>query len=345
MGQRRLHHKRVTIADLAKATGYSKAAVSFAYNDPAKISKRARELILRTAATIGYVPNPGARNLSLQQHGSIGIVLPDQTSVVLENPYIVEVIQGIAQLCERSSLFLTLIPPENRSLIEAVGKAAVDGLITLGVSAEQRVEQMIRMRGFPCVVIDGSPETRMPHVSCDDRGAASDLMHLVLDMGHRSIAILCMPEESPLSHGPSLRRLEGYMQAIEQFPEPIDRRGIRQYQLGCSLEAGLEVARTLEGMTAVVCMCGITAIGCIHGLKERGIRIPQEVSVVAHDNIFYSSITDPPLTTVDHPGRLKGVRAASMLLRLLGKETLEEEQEIIPYQIVHRGSLAPVGTR
>lgn len=345
MGQRRLHHKRVTIADLAKATGYSKAAVSFAYNDPAKISKRARELILRTAATIGYVPNPGARNFSMQQHGSIGIVLPEQIPLVLENPYIIEVIQGIAQECERSSLSLTLIPPRNRSLTEAVGKAAVDGLITLGVSAEQRVEQMIRMRGVPCVVIDGRSDTQMPHVLCDDRGSAYDLMHLVLEYGHRSIAILCMQEEGLFPSGPSRRRLQGYMQAIEEYPEPIDRRKIRQYQLGCSLQAGIEVAKTLSGVTAVICMCDITAIGCIHGLKECGIRIPEEVSVVAHDNISYSSITQPSLTTVDHPGRLKGSRAASMLLRLLEHGTLEQKQELIPYEIVHRGSLAPAGRK
>ena len=124
--------KRITIADIARESGYSKTAVSFAFNAPERISTNAREKILRTAGKLRYIPDPTARNFSLGRHSSIGFLLPQSIDTCLLNPYIIDVMRGLGTVCQENGYMLTIIPPLNDSLYEAVKNATVDGLITTG---------------------------------------------------------------------------------------------------------------------------------------------------------------------------------------------------------------------
>ena len=103
--------KRTTIQDIADKTGYSKTAVSFAFNSPSRISKEAVEAILKAAEELDYIPDPMARNFSLGKHMSLGFLLPQRVEYTLMNPYMQEVIRGIAEVCQEHGYMLTLIPP------------------------------------------------------------------------------------------------------------------------------------------------------------------------------------------------------------------------------------------
>ena len=118
--------KRVTIQDIARRTGYSKTAVSFAFNSPSRISKEAVEKILEAARELDYIPDPMARNFSLGHHMAIGYLVPQSAAVALKNPYLQDVMRSIAQVCENHGYMLTVIPPLHASVEEAVKNALVD---------------------------------------------------------------------------------------------------------------------------------------------------------------------------------------------------------------------------
>ena len=181
--------KRITIADIARESGYSKTAVSFAFNAPERISTNAREKILRTAGKLRYIPDPTARNFSLGRHSSIGFLLPQSIDTCLLNPYIIDVMGGLGTVCQENGYMLTIIPPLNDSLYEAVKNATVDGLITMGYLISDGVGSLVDVRAMPLVMIDGGDSDRFLSVNIDDEAAAYIQLSAALKAGHRRISI------------------------------------------------------------------------------------------------------------------------------------------------------------
>ena len=107
---------RVTIRDIAERAGVSKAAVSFAFNDPARLAKQTRERILAVAEELGYSPDPIARTLTTKRIGSIGFLLPQGISVACKNPFLSQIIRGLGRTCQREGFSLTIVPPWTASL-------------------------------------------------------------------------------------------------------------------------------------------------------------------------------------------------------------------------------------
>ncbi|MCF7933565.1 MAG: LacI family transcriptional regulator [Spirochaetia bacterium] len=339
--------RRVTISDLAQAAGYSKTAVSFAFNDPGRISAKAFGIITETAKKIGYVPSPTARHLSLQRHQAIGLLLPQQVDTALQNPYIVHIIQGLGMACHDDTYTISLIPPIEESLSEAVRRAAVDGLITLGMHAEMRAVEVMEQRRIPFVTIDGIPSDMMPCVNSSDEQAAYDIMKLVLSFGHRTIAVVSIAGEGepPKSYDRSVieLRMQGYLRALQEEGVPFDSPDLSIYEQECSLAGGAAAAHVIMKEscrpTVVVCMSDIMAIGCQLELLKLGIQVPDEISLVGHDDIDMASAVAPGITTVRQPGRMKGLVAAQMLLQLIAEAPLEQSRVTVPYSIIKRGSL------
>lgn len=350
--QNRSTGKRVTIRDIAQISGYSKTSVSFAFNDPNRISKKAHDAILKVAEELGYIPDPLARNLSLRKHHSIGILLADPINRAMKNPYIAQVIQGIGSICQYHGHSLTLIPPLNESMLDAVRTAAVDGLVTLGMEAEMNVVGIIEQRGIPHVTIDGSPSINLPSININDREAAYTLMKEVLEAGHRKILIVSLPQEINEwgeHDSVTLTRTDGYTNALEEYGFSIDGEQVERIPVVCTMDGGKTAARRIlkstDPPTAAVCMSDIIAIGLQRELQSNGWNIPKDISVVGFDNIIESALVTPPLTTVDQPGGEKGRRAAELIFKLMQGEVPERIHLEVPYRVITRESLgAPAGT-
>lgn len=340
--------KRITIKDIAQISGYSKTSVSFAFNDPGRISKKAHDAILKVAEELGYIPDPLARNLSLRKHHSIGILLADPINRAMKNPFIAQVIQGVGSVCQYHGYTLTLIPPLNESILDAVRTAAVDGLVTLGLEAEMKVVNIIEQRRIPHVTIDGSPSAGLPSINIDDRQAAYDIMDRVLNEGHRRVLIVSLPKESgewAIHDSVTNSRLSGYAEALKKHHLSLEQDEIELIHVVCTIDGGKAAARRILNSptppTAVVCMSDIMAIGVQQELQSHGRKVPHEFSIVGFDNIIESALITPPLTTVDQPGGEKGRKAAELIFQLMKGELPEKIHIKIPYRIINRGSLAP----
>lgn len=318
--------------------------------DPSRISDKACTIIRKVAEELGYYPDPLARNFSLQRHRSIGFLLPQDINFSLGNPYLMELIQGIGSVCQKYGNTLTLIPPLNESIAEAVRCAAVDGLITHAMSADMGIVQVIRQRKIPFVTIDGIASVDMPSVNIDDGEASYSIMRMVLEAGHRDIAIIGLSEVSYEKNVPkSIQhvRYQGYLKALQEFGLDRDSPCLYTYTCECTIEEGRRIGHRIADLekhpTCVVSMSDIIAIGCMLYFAEHDIVVPKDISVVGFDNIQESALIVPSLTTVDQPAGEKGRQAAEMLFTMINGQAPPSIHIHIPYRIVTRDSLVSVG--
>lgn len=343
---------RVTINDIAKAAGYSKTTVSFAFNDPSRISQTARDKILGVARELGYVPDPVARTLSSRRHGTIGVLLPQEIPLALKNPYLVNLLTGVGEVCGREDLTLTLLPPTRGSVLNTVREAAVDGLIAVGINPEPDVLDVVRHRHVPFVTVDAQADPGIPSVTINDREAALHGMQYIVGNGHRKIAVVLiaderLPDQEDHSSTGS-ERVEGFRHAVGEAGLAWEGGDIVQLYAPCSLPGGEELADTLvrdhQSVTAVVTMSDVTAIGLLHGLRRHGLRVPWDISVLGFDDIPEASIVSPALSTIWQPAEEKGLRAAELLIRLIAKKTVEDRVQF-RCRLVIRESTAAAPSR
>lgn len=340
--------KRVTISDIAREAGVSKTAVSFAFNMPGRISKETREKILRTAEKLKYIPDPMARNFSIGKHLSLGFLLPQDTDAALANPYIVEVIRGLGNVCQQRGYTLTIIPPLNDSVFEAVKNATVDGLVTMGYILDEGVKEVIKVRAIPLVMIDGTESSTTFSINIDDEGAGYTQLVRVLELGHRNVALISLPEpayQSPSEIYPARglveKRLEGYYRALREYG--IAPASVPLYTGKATRQRGNEIAEEIlakpERPTAIIAMSDIVAIGIIQRLKQAGVKVPEDISVVGFDDIRESELIDPPLTTIAQPAYEKGIAAAETVFAIIDGKSVDRERCRVPFTFIKRDSL------
>lgn len=337
---------RPTIKDIADRAGVSKTTVSFALNNPGRISAETRDKILAIVREMGYFPNPVARTLTTKRIGSLGLLLPQPLSEVMGNPHICEVIGGLGEECDRREISLTMLPPVRGKLIEAAKRSFVDAIVTIGVGPGHEVVEFFNRHNIPFVTIDGEETESTVNVGIDNEKAACDLMRHILGLGHRRIAIMCVRPDTltPAERRNSTvveDRLAGFSKSLAEAGLTLCGGDVRIAETEGSLEGGRIAALELfdsHRPTAIVAMADIIALGVYAAADRRGLAIPSELSVAGFDDIALSRYSLPPLTTIRQPGREKGRRAASMAIALLDGQN--PGHCCFPYTLEIRGSTA-----
>src|SRR4051794_31761040 len=128
---------RPTSKDVAAAAGVSRSAVSFAFNDPGRVSSATRERILAVARELGYTPHPVGRMLQNDRTGCLGVLLPHDVPTIMENPYYARFLMGLGQVCTREGMSLLLVTPEGDSAVKTIRHAAVDGFVVCGLETDR----------------------------------------------------------------------------------------------------------------------------------------------------------------------------------------------------------------
>jgi len=339
---------RPTIKDIAARAGVSKTTISFALNDPSRISEATYKRVMAIVEEMGYVPDPVARALTTKRHGALGLLLPQPIHEALANQYLCEIVRGIGEICEERGLALTMLPPVRGAVIEAARRAAVDALLTIGVGPDTAVAELLRQRRLPFVTIDGAESDTTVNIGIDDEAAAYSLMRAVLGLGHRRIAVLALRPETyvepaePYSRVSRLR-LEGFGRALAEAGLELGGPDLPVVPVEGSLEGGRQAALGLlsagePAPTAIVAMADTAALGVYEASRELGLLVPRDLSVAGFDDIPLSAICTPALTTVRQPGLEKGAAAAELALRLLAGEPVGHL--VLPAELVLRGSTA-----
>lgn len=338
---------RATIKDIAARAGVSKTTVSFALNNPKRISKETYEKIIAIVEELGYFPNPVARTLTTKRLGSLGLLLPQPVSEVMDNPHLCEVISGIGEECDKHAISLTMLPPVQGKIIEAARRAFVDAIVTIGVGPDHEVIEFFNRHRIPFVTIDGEETESTVNVGISHDKAAYDLMHYILSLGHRKLAVLCVkPETKPRAESQRSivreKRLSGFSRALEEYGLSLDAPDVKVIETEGSLDGGKRAGDLLlssdDRPDAIVAMADIVALGVYASARRYGIGIPEQLSVAGFDDIAQSQYFQPALTTIHQPAKQKGQKAASMAIEILNGG--QPAHYNFPYTLEVRGSTA-----
>jgi DNA-binding LacI/PurR family transcriptional regulator len=339
--------RRITIADVAEKAGVSKTAVSFAFNNPDRLNTATANRILDIAHELGYRPDPVARMLTQRKTGAIGVLTPQDLSVIFTNPFFGSFSAGIAGVAEEHGYGLHFISPLHGSLSRAIHRATVDGVVAIGLTDDHPEIDEIGRAGLPMVLVDSNTSGELASVDVDDEGGARLAARHLLELGHRDIAILAIegPTDVRNEEGSVVgRRLRGYRSTLADAGVEVahDEVVVGPATIRGGRDAFNRLWSAGRRPTAVLAMSDAMAIGAIAAIHDLGLAIPDRISVVGFDDVELAESTNPPLTTVHQPVRGKGETAVRMLLAVIQGRDASPGHRRLDTRLVVRSSTGPV---
>jgi DNA-binding LacI/PurR family transcriptional regulator len=339
--------RRITIADVAEKAGVSKTAVSFAFNNPDRLNTATASRILDIAHELGYRPDPVARMLTQRRTGAIGILTPQDLSVIFTNPFFGSFSAGIAGVAEEHGYGLHFISPLHGSLSRAIQRATVDGVVAIGLTDDHPEIDEIRRAGLPMVLVDSNTSGELASVDVDDEGGARLAAQHLLDLGHRDIAILAIegPTDARNEEGGVVgRRLRGYRSTLADAGIDVahDEVAVGPATFRGGRDAFNRLWSAGRRPTGVLAMSDAMAIGAIAAIHDLGLAIPDRISVVGFDDVELAESTNPPLTTVHQPVRGKGETAVRLLLAVIQGRDASPGHRRLDTRLVVRSSTGPL---
>jgi len=328
------------LADVARASGVSLATASRALAAPGLVHAQTRARVREAASMLGYVPHGAARALATRRSRTVGAVFPP-----IDNPIFAATTQALAHELATAGYTLLLAAHEYdpagelvsaRSLLER----GVDGMVLVGTDHDPEIFSVLAQAGVPYDLLWSIDPARFhPCVGVAHRMASVLVTQHLLELGHSKFAVIA----GRTAHNDRAReRLAGIREAlaarsIELRPEQVVESEFKLPQARQAL--GELLGRALD-FTALVCGNDVLAIGALAECASRGIRVPEELSIVGYDDIDMASGVTPALTTVRMPAADIGRRAAArMLARLAGNEVAHVEE--LRVEVIVRASTGP----
>jgi DNA-binding LacI/PurR family transcriptional regulator len=347
---------RPTLDTVAQAAGVSRMTVSNAYNRPDQLSAATRERVLAVAAELGYGgPDPAGRSLRRGRAGTVGVLLTENLTYAFTDPGLVQFLRGVADEMSAAGMAMLLLPADADRDGALVRSAIVDAFIVCSIWEDDPAVQAVRARRLP-FVSSGSPRlTGVPYVGIDNAKAAAMAADHLIELGHRRLGIVALPEDMPIEPASSVVRVRrGFAQRVAGFLGRAGGSGIGTGAVAVvdattnSTEAGVVAARELlsrkDRPTAVFAVSDALALGVLSAADELGIDVPEGLSVIGFDNIDEAAHTRPGLTTVAQDLREQGSTAARMALQLVEGAKVRSAPRT-PHVLVRGSTAAPRRTR
>ncbi len=337
------------LADVAKAAGVSAGTASNVFNRPEIVSAEVRQRVEAAARRLGYTgPDPKGRLLRAGKVNAIGVVGP--TAYCFEDPFTRMVMSGIAEECDARGAGMALVSSKEGAGTWGIPTALVDGFIVHCQQVDQSLLALARERKLPFVALDldAGPGTSSVLIE-DRRGAFLEASHL-LELGHRKIAVLSLKVVKSGAEGPVTAEqvLGAGFQFIRDratgYDEALAAHGLRLGDLpiaetkGSRRSAARVVGELLTAhpeTTAILAMADAIALGALDAARARGLRVPEDLSVIGFDDVDEAAESDPPLTTISQPAVEKGRVAARLVF-----EPDPPRTEVLPVKLVVRGTTA-----
>ncbi|MED0714933.1 MULTISPECIES: LacI family DNA-binding transcriptional regulator [Aeribacillus] len=324
----------VRISDVAKMANVSTATVSRVLSNSGNVKKETAEKVLEAIKKLNYQPNLLARQLRRLETKTVLVVVPDIT-----NTFFSKILRGIEQVAIENDYEVLLGDTGNslereKGYLDILRQKKADGMILLTARLESHLLEEISHE-FPvvlaCEYLEGSD---IPTVSIDNISSARKATEYLISLGHKRIGFLSGPMDVILSRD----RLKGFKQGMMQHDIAIEPNLIQEGDF--SFESGFNLMTKLlaltEPPTAVFASSDEMAIGAIKAIKAKGLKVPDDISIVGFDDIKFASIFEPALTTVSQPMFEIGQKAMELLIKLIQKDKLEKTQYILEDQLVIR---------
>lgn len=330
---------RVTIGAIAKEAGVSVPTVSRVLNGRTDVAPQTRARVEELLRQRGYRRRPSR---SRTRARLIDLVFPD-----LDSPWAVEILRGVEDVAHAAGVGTVVSATHRRAeparqWLHNLRARASDGVILVTSTLESPLLTELQQHDIPLVAVDpvGDPTLDAPTVGATNWAGGLAAMEHVLALGHQRIGIIAGPPEVLCSRA----RLDGYRAALAAAG--VDSQAVPVEEGDFSNQSGFDCARTLltmapEPPTAIVASSDQMAFGAYEAVRQRGLRIPDDVSVVGFDDLPESRWSSPPLTTVRQPLAEMGALAARTVLRLAAGEEIDSPRVELATSLIERESSAP----
>lgn len=328
-----------TMREVAKRAEVSIATVSAVINESAYVTPKLKQRVLNAIEELNYKPNVLAKFLRFHKTSTIGVIIRD-----VQNPFYPAVVKGIEDTAWSQEHIVCLCNSEGHierelSFLQSLLQRKVDGVLlattTLGDNPSVEV---LEQENIPYVIINRHPGTieHMNYVGIDNKQAAILATEHLVSLGRKKIVVVQGPED----YSTSQERTAGFIEALRKHNYPIQSGFLERGDY--LVEGGYEAAKRLLDLPdkpdAIFCANDLMAFGVIEKLIEEHVRVPQDISVVGCDNIYFSKYFRTPLTTVDYPKYEMGKIAVEMLLDIIEEKVQGKRQVILSPQLVVRDS-------
>lgn len=320
--------------ELAELAGVSVATVSRALSEPEKVSECTIRKVRAAIEKIGYRPNMLAKSFRSHKANTVVLLVPE-----IVNTFYANFIKGVGDQAYHHGVALIIGETRGKkdrelAYVERVRSNLADGVIQLRPFLKNEKSNI--PPDIPCVNALGCEHNVGPTVRINNRAAAKAMTQYLISLGHRRVGVIT----GPTSNAHTYTRLEGYKEClndhgIEFLPELVVSGDFTMYSGHSSVRY---FCQKEHRATAIFCMNDEMAIGAIQGLKQFGVRVPEDITVVGFDNIPYAKYCDPPLTTIAQPTEHMGRVAMSIYLSVLSPDSLVPPEQILPWELIVRGS-------
>jgi LacI family transcriptional regulator len=333
---------RATIRDIADLAGVSIATVSRVLNDRPDVARETRESVLQVVREHGFSTNRGARGLSSGRTGMIGLTLP-----LVADAYFGPMLSGAAEALYERDMRIVLAPTLHEhdrevSLIERLMRGTTDGAILMLPEESAQELLTLQRQGFPFVVVDPRepPPDGVACVSAMHASGARQATEHLLELGHRRIGAIA---GTPGWYATE-ERLGGFRAALAGAGILLDPELVvhSDWRIPRGTEAARQLLSLPEPPTAIFGFNDNVAIGALHAARERGLSVPDDLSVVGFDDTEQAVIVTPRLTSVRQPLAELGRMGVSLLIRLIDGQRVDALRVELATQLVVRESTAPL---
>ena len=322
-----------TIYDVAKAAGVAASTVSRTFNKPGRVNEATRQRVLTAASELGYQHSPQNRALPGGRHRTIAMVLSDIT-----NPHFFELIRGAEQRARTSDVTLVIVNAEESQRVEENQVRDLSPTVDGFVLAASRLsdDDLVALADRHRVVLLNRELTGLTSVALAVGAGCQQILEHLASLGHQSFTYCAGPPGS-------------WMGAVRwaALSGGAEEHGLTAHRVGPYTpnvaNGGVAADGALRtGATAIVAHNDLLAFGIIRRLTRRGVRVPDDVSVVGFDDIFAADFVHPSLTTLGGPGAHAGRLAVELLIdQFAGKSAQEPEQIRLPTELILRESSGP----
>jgi LacI family transcriptional regulator len=333
------------IHELARLSGVSPSTVSRVFNGYADVSDATRERVLAVARDLDYTPSAAARSLVRQRSQLIGVILhtgPEHPD--LQHPFFQDVLVGLKNAIGRAGYDMLVFASESaavdagpHSYARRVRHHGVDGVVLMGVSADDRDVEKVGNLGIPVMGIDLETEgPRAGHVTSDNVAGARLAVRHLHERGHTRIATIAGPQDSVAGAD----RLRGYREELDALGLPYRPQYVLDGDFYAeSGRASMDVLLALgERPTGVFAASDMMAVGAIKAVQDADLSVPGDVAIVGFDDVDIASLLSPSLTTIRQDKAGIGAAAAAALVAMIEEPAATPPVVMLPVELVVRES-------
>jgi LacI family transcriptional regulator len=329
----------ISLKDVAKLAGVGLGTASRVLNNHPSVSVEARKLVLDAMKELNYEPNAIARSLKIKSTSTIGVIVPDITSAFF--PEVVRGIEDAANMYQYNIILCNtdLNHEKEKVALGMLSEKKVDGILFISNTVCKDTAEKFAYMNIPIVLVATKDNTGndFPSVTIDNEKAAYEAVDYLCKLGHKKVYMIAGEFDDPNAGKP---RIMGYKNALQDNGISICDKMI--YEGNYNYKSGYSnMVKILEldvTPTAVFVASDIMAIGASKAILEKGLRIPEDISIIGFDGIEAAEFFYPSISTISQPRYDMGSVSMSLLLKLMNNQQIEEKNLVLRYELVQRES-------